>query len=262
MDSQWIKASKQKDGVARLTLNRPEKRNALNKEMITAIRRQLSEWSGDSSIHALIIDATGDCFCAGADIEWMQQAAKYTFEENIEDAHELGGLLDLLYHFPRPVISLVHGPAYGGALGLIAASDIALSTPDAVFCLSEVRIGLIPAVISPYVVEAIGLRQARRYTLSAEKIDAGKALSIGLVHEVIEQERFEQYSAYLIHQLREGSPAAQAQAKALLRYVHGKDIDPALIQYTAEMIAHTRTGPHGQEGTTAFLEKRKPGWVL
>ena len=262
MNCQWVQADIQEQGVARLTLNRPEKRNALNKEMITFIRHQLFEWSGNDSIHALIIDAAGNNFCAGADIEWMRQSAKYSFEENVEDAHELGGLLELLYHFPRPVISLVHGAAYGGALGLIAASDIALCTPDATFCLSEVRIGLIPSVISPYVVEAIGLRQARRYTLSAERIDADKALSIGLVHEVIETQHFEQYRDQLVQHLREGSPVAQAQTKALIRYVHGKDVDPQLVQYTAEMIAHTRTGPHGQEGTTAFLEKRKPGWLL
>ncbi len=260
--NRWIKVIKQPDGVARLTLNRPEKRNALNKEMMVSITEQLFKWSGDDSIHALILDASGSCFCAGADIEWMQRATDFSYEENVKDAKVLGNLLELLYHFPRPVITLVHGSAYGGALGIIAASDITLAKPDAVFCLSEVRIGLIPAVISPYIVQAIGLRQARRYTLSAETISAHKAQTLGLIHEVIEEQAFSQYSEELIKNLRNGSPESQGQTKALLRYVNTKSINPQLVQYTAEMIAHTRTSRHGQEGTTAFLEKRKPSWCL
>ena len=262
MQSKWIKAIKQNNGIASLTINRPEKRNAFNKEMITAFKQQLFEWSSDDAIHTLMINATGDCFCAGADIDWMQKAGTYDFKENVNDALELGRLLELLYHFPRPVITLVQGPAYGGALGIIAASDITVCTSDAKFCLSEVRIGLIPAVISPYVVEAIGLRQTRRYSLSAEVINAERALDLGLVHEIVDKAELSKYSDQFIKQLCMGSPKAQAQTKALLRYVRHKPIDFELVHYTAEAIAHARIAPQGQEGTTAFLEKRKPNWIL
>jgi len=262
MSCEWIKAEKDEDGTVQLTLARPEKRNALNKEMITAINEHLLQWYEDDSIRLLSIDAEGRFFSAGADLKWMQQSANATFNENMADAQLLGTLYELLYHFPKPVICMVNGPAYGGALGIVAASDIVICTPSALFCLSEVKLGLIPAVISPYLVEAIGLQQARRFALSAELISAEKAHDIGLVHKITEQENFLTRKKELEKQLYKGSPDAQAQTKALLRYVHGKPIDKNLIQHTIKTIAQIRTQPSGKEGISAFLEKRKPDWEL
>lgn len=262
MSCQWIKAEKHENGIAQLTLARPEKHNALNREMVVAMKDQLLEWNKDNTIRLLLINAEGKSFSAGADLEWMRQAANFNFEENLQDAQLLGKLFELLYCFRKPVITMIDGPAYGGALGVVAASDIAVCTPYATFCLSEVKLGLVPAVISPYIVEAIGLRQACRFALSAEVIKAEKALSLGLVHEVIEEEEFHFYGESLVQRCCEGSPEAQAQTKTILRYVYGKPIDKTLIQYTEKTIAQARITAHGREGTTAFLEKRKPDWSL
>ena len=249
------------NNIATLVLNRPDKRNALNKIMIATLKNHLLEWSNLPSIRLLIIEAKGDTFCAGADIEWMQEAAAFTLEENIADAQELGQLLECLYHFPSPVVTWVQGAAYGGALGLIAASDIVICTPCAKFCLSEVCLGLIPALISPYLIASIGHRNTKKYALSAEIIDAHRAQAIGLVHDVIPHDDFQRQRTEWIKKLTKGSPEAQAKTKQLLQYVNHKPIDTELIQYTIKAIADARTTLHGQEGTMAFLEKRKPSWI-
>ncbi|WP_281646312.1 enoyl-CoA hydratase-related protein [Parendozoicomonas sp. Alg238-R29] len=248
-------------GVARLVLNRVEKRNAFDDSMIETISATLQEWHNDSSIRALMISAAGDTFCAGADLGWMKRTAKLDYEANQADAQALAEMMQLLDTFPAPVITLVQGSAFGGALGIICTSDIVLATTDARFCLSEVKLGIIPAVISPYVVRAMGERNARRYMLTAELISAETAQAMNIVHQLFEERTDAATTAEkIILAIKNNGPAATKACKQLISNIAGKDIDSSLMKMTSHAIAEIRNTPEGQEGLGAFLEKRAPNW--
>ena len=241
-------------------LNRPERNNAFDEELIAALSQAFTGLSGEREISTVIVQGEGKSFCAGADINWMKKAADYSRDENIRDAQPLARMLAALDRMPQTTIARVQGPVYGGGVGLVAACDIAIATTEATFCLSEVRLGLVPAVISPYVVRAMGVRQARRYFQSAEVFPAPDAARIALVHEVVAAEDIDARIAALVAQLRTGAPAARAAAKALVGAVAGRPIDEAVLSETAQLIAEMRARPEAREGLSAFLEKRKPSW--
>ena len=246
-------------GVVTLTLNRPERNNAFDDSLIEELSENLDKIERDASVRVLLLRANGKHFCAGADLYWMQRMADFSAEENQADALQLANLLDQLNRFAKPVIAVVQGATYGGGVGIAACCDILLAYDEAVFCLSEVRLGLVPATIGPYVVNAIGSRDARRYMLSAEKFDAKEARRIGLVHEVASPSEIELILAKLIDDLLQGGSEAQAECKRLIARV--APIDDALIAETADIIAERRASDEGREGLKAFFEKRKPIWV-
>ncbi|AZZ98538.1 enoyl-CoA hydratase/isomerase family protein [Pseudoalteromonas sp. R3] len=246
-----------KSKVAILELSRPEKHNAFNAEVIAELIKSI-EYANELDIRALVLKTNGKHFSAGADLAWMKSMAGNNYDENVADSMELAKLMKVLASSPHPTVCLVQGAAFGGALGLIACCDIAVATPDAKFCLSEVKLGLIPAVISPYVIRAIGERQARRYFLSAEIFTADKALSMGLIHEIAED--LAGAESHFIETLLNNGPVAVKSAKALIDEVAGHAIDDTLIAHTAKRIAEIRVSEEGQEGLSAFFDKRAPGW--
>lgn len=247
-------------GVVSLTLNRPETRNALDESLIRLFSQTLKSLKDDRRVRVVQIRGMGRHFSAGADLEWMRQAHHLGRKENYQDAMRLARLLKGIDSFPVPVITVVQGAAYGGALGLVAASDITLAADSSCFCFSEVRLGLIPAVISPYVIQAMGLRQARRYLLSAEQMSAGQALRLGLIHDYYPLEQLEEQVRLLTDSLLQAGPVAQKEAKSLLREVAGRMIDDDLMGLTAQRIGDIRVSDEAREGLAAFLEKRPPGW--
>ena len=247
------------NGVVSLTINRPDVGNAFDDALIKALLDALVELE-KTDIRLLILQSAGKHFSAGADLNWMQNARHLSREENLEDAQQLAELMHRLYLFPAPTLVLVQGGAYGGALGLVAACDTAICSDNARFCLSEVKIGLIPATISPYVIEAIGARQARRYFLSAEVINAEQALNIGLVHELCPANELAQKTEVFTQQILANSPAAAKAAKQLIREVAAQPLTQQVIDRTCEQIANIRISKEAQEGLTAFLEKREPSW--
>ncbi len=262
MQCPFIDITHSDDGVAQLTLNRPDKRNALNLEMILFFQSMLNKWSTDNQIRLLVIDAKGPCFCSGIDLEWMKNSIHLNYEENLQDVRVFADLLETIYYFPKPVICLVQGEAYGGAIGMIAASDIAISQCDAQFCLSEVKMGLIPSIISPYLANAIGIRQTQRYALSAETFSADTAKNMGLIHEITEQETLQPCLQDIIKAVRLGCSEAQTTTKSLFHHLQkNPGITTQTIEYTTEIIAKVRTNPTAQEGSLAFLENRDPSWV-
>ena len=246
------------DGVATVTLNRPRLHNAFDDGMIAALTETLSALGDDPVVRVVVLRGAGKSFCAGGDLGWMRRMAGYGREENLADARALAALMQVLDALPRPTVAIVQGAAYGGGVGLVACCDIAVAATDARFCLSEVKLGLIPAVISPYVVAAMGARATRRYALTAEVFDAAEALRSGLVHEVADDP--DQAVAGLLHALSLGGPSAQAAAKALIADVaHARPAD--MQAETAVRIADIRAGDEGREGVSAFLEKRRPAWI-
>ena len=247
-------------GVATLTLNRPEKHNAFDDRMITDLLQALDNIGKDKSVRVLVLRAAGKSFCAGADLDWMRRMADYDFAQNLADARRLAQLMYRLNRLHKPVIARVQGASYGGGVGLIACCDIAIASDNAIFSLSEVRLGLIPSVISPYLIAAIGSRAARRYFLSGERFDAARALQLSLVHEVVEPESLDARLEQCIDALLNSGPCAQAAAKELIGQVQGRAIDESLIEETARRIAEVRASDEAREGLTAFLEKRKPDW--
>lgn len=248
-------------GVARLTLNRPEVRNAFDDALIATLNRTLDDLAARDDVRLLVLTGAGKAFSAGADLNWMRRMADYSHEENHADAMELAKLLRRLNEFPRPVIALVNGPAYAGAVGLVSCCDIVIASAEASFAISEAKLGLIPATISPYVVAAIGERNARRYFLSADVFDATEAKRIGLVHEVVEHDDLAGAGEKLVARMMKNSPNAMAACKPLIRGVVSRPVDDALMDYTARGIADIRASAEGREGVAAFLEKRKPVWV-
>lgn len=249
-------------GVVQICLNRPEVHNAFDDLIIAKLIQHLDELSTDNTVRMLILRAQGKHFSAGADLGWMRRMADNSHQENLDDAAQLGQLMQRLNHFNKPTIALVQGAAYGGAVGLAACCDMVIATHTARFCLSEVRIGLIPAVISPYVVRAIGERQARRYFLSAEVFSASQAKTYGLVHEVVSDvDELEGVCQQFIANLQHNSPQAVSAAKDLIFTVTHKPIEADLIQESAKRIADIRVSAEGQEGLTAFLDKRQPNWI-
>jgi methylglutaconyl-CoA hydratase len=254
-----VKASREND-VARIVLNRPELNNALNPQLIDALRAALDATAGDATIATVVLSGEGKSLCAGADINRMREAATFTRDDNIQDALPLSKMLAALDRLPQTTIGRVHGPIYGGGVGVVAACDIAIASVDATFCLSEVRLGIVPGMISPYVIRAIGERAARRYFQTAEVFDAHEARRIGLIHEVVEPDALDERIAKLLKQLRSAAPGARAVAKKLAGDIAGRSIDDALMLETSQLIADVRARPEAREGLTAFLEKRKPSW--
>jgi len=251
------------DGIATITLNRPEVHNAFNEELIERLGDMFEDVGNQDGVRAVVVAAAGKSFCAGADLNWMKRAAEFTEEDNREDSIVLGRMLKNLHAIPKPTIALVQGAAYGGGLGLVSACDIAIGVGAAKFCLSEVKLGLLPAVISPYVVEAIGVRACRRYFMTAEVFDAEEAHRLGLLHEVVED--VHQLAAArdkILAQIGKNAPGAMADSKALIYDIAGRPIDQSVINETASRIAARRKTDEGVEGITAFLEKRKPSWFL
>jgi methylglutaconyl-CoA hydratase len=248
------------DGVARVTLNRPELRNAFDDALIKQLRNAFEQLSNDKAVRVVILAGNGPAFCAGADLNWMKRMAGYGYDENLADAKALAEMLAALDRLPKPTIARVHGPVFAGGTGLVAACDIAVGTPEAKFCLSEAKLGLSPATISPYVMRAMGEREARRYFLTAEVFDAQEALRIGMLSMLVPVGELDPSISALVQNLLAGGPEAHAKIKALIRAVAGRQPDDALVAETANQIAEIRGSPEGKEGIAAFLEKRKPGW--
>lgn len=250
-----------RDGIGIVWLNRPDVRNAFNETMIAELGDALKAQESDASVRAVVLAARGPAFCAGADLNWMKKMAGYSIEQNRADALGLASMLHSLHTLAKPTIARVHGHAFAGGMGLVAACDMAVASFDAEFCLSEVKLGLIPATIGPYVVAAMGERAARRYTLTAERFDAAEAYRIGLVQEIAPPEKLDEKLDDLLTHLVMGGPAAHVASKALLREVARKPLSDALIADTAQRIAEVRASAEGQEGIRSFLEKRKPAWL-
>ncbi len=248
-------------GVTTLTLDNPARHNAFDDILINTLTTKLEQIGADPKTRMLVLASTGRSFSAGADLGWMARMASYSEAENIADAARLAGLMRTLDRLAKPTLAIVQGNAYGGGVGLVACCDVVLAADTAKFCLSEVKLGLIPAAISPYVINAIGARQARRYFTTAEVFTAQRAQQIGLVHEVSPPAQLEAARDGLISALLAGSPQAQAAAKSLVFLCEGRTVDDALTEETARRIAAQRATPDGREGVAAFLERRTPIWV-
>lgn len=249
------------DGIARITFVRADVHNAFNDALITQLTTVLRGLESDERVRAVVLAAEGKSFSAGADLKWMRSMARFAEAENLADARALAELMRVLNGLAKPTLALVQGPAYGGGVGLVACCDIALAAEAASFTLSEVRLGLVPAVISPYIIAAIGARAARRYCITGERIPAWEAHRLGLVHEVVAPGDLEATGRMVIDAILAGGPVAQTAAKDLISEVAGRPIDGPLIEETARRIAHIRVSPEGQEGLTAFFEKRPAAWV-
>ncbi len=248
-------------GVVTLTLNRPAVRNAIDGALVETLLKRLEHLAEDASLRALVLRGSGSTFSSGADLATMRHMADADASENLEDARRLLSLIAQLNQFPTPTLALVQGPAFGGALGLIAACDIALAVDTAHFALSEVRLGLIPAIISPYLARAMGFRNLRRYMLSGELFDAGQAQAMGLIQIVAPANRIETCLADLLGELLKGGPEAIRAAKALLRRLQPSFHDEVrLADETLALITRLRASSEGREGLSAFLEKRRPAW--
>jgi methylglutaconyl-CoA hydratase len=247
-------------GTATLTLNRPELHNAFDDALIAQLTQTLNQLETDPQVRVVVLAANGESFSAGADLNWMHRMAEYSYQQNLTDALTLAELMRTLNTLAKPTVAKVQGPAYGGGVGLVACCDIAIASEAASFSLSEVKLGLIPAVISPYVVNAIGERQARRYFLTAEPFSAHEAQRIGLVHEVVTPQELDAALAKLLATLAGNGPAAMVAAKDLARAVSRGPLDMVMIEDTARRIAEIRASAEGREGLAAFLNKRKPAW--
>jgi len=249
-----------KDGIARVTLDRPELRNAFDDALIKLLHEAFVSLGEDKAIRVVILAGNGPAFCAGADLNWMKRMAKYGYDENLADARALAQMLATLDRMPKPTIARVHGPVFAGGTGLVAACDIAVGTPEAKFCLSEAKLGLSPATISPYVIRAMGEHNARRYFLTAEVFDADEALRIGMLSLLVSPSDIDKAIEDLVNHLLAGGPEAHAKIKDLIRAVAGRPVDDALLADTAKRIAEIRVSPEGKEGIASFLEKRKASW--
>lgn len=248
-------------GNATITLNRPEVHNAFDPDMVRALTATLADIAADDAIRAVVIAGAGKSFCAGADIAHMRQSAKFTKAQNQKAAGESARMFHALYALNKPTIAAVHGAVRGGGCGIVAACDIAIATRTATFRLSEVKIGVIPAMISPYVIGAIGERQARRYMLSGEEFDCAEAWRIGLVHDLVEEEALTTRVGEMLGQLYTSGPKAVHAIKQLIPHSAHSPIGAGIVNETAKVIADIRATPEAQEGLTAFLEKRKPSWT-
>jgi len=248
-------------GVATLTLNRPDVRNAFSDAVIAELAQAFTDLGARSDVRAIVLAANGSAFCAGADLNWMRRMADYTREENLADAAKLAEMLRLIYACPKPTVARVQGDVFAGGMGLVAACDMAVSVDTATYCLSEVKLGLIPATISPYVIRAMGPRAAHRYFLTAERFTAAEAHRIGFVHEVVTADALDAKVAELTQALASASPNAVRVCKQLVLDVAEREINAALIAGTVEGIADIRASDEGREGVQSFLQKRKPSWL-
>ena len=247
--------------VATITLNRPQLRNAFNEDAIADLTMAFDEVSQDAGVRAIVLAANGPAFCAGADLNWMKKMAGYTLAENEADALRLADMLRTIYFSPKPVVARVQGDCYAGGMGLVAACDIVVASDNVNFCLSEVKLGLIPATISPYVIKAMGEQASRRYFLTAERFDAREAHRLGLAHEVVPLEQLDASVDAIVKALVANSPNAVREAKKLVRDIASLPIDDVLLADTAGRIAAIRASGEGREGVASFLEKRKPSWL-
>jgi methylglutaconyl-CoA hydratase len=249
-------------GVATATLNRPDVRNAFNDEVIAELAEVFSELALRADVRCIVLAGNGPAFCAGADLNWMKSMAAYSYDQNLADARTLAEMLHAIYECPKPTIARVQGDVYAGGTGLVAACDIAVSVDTANYCLSETRLGLIPATISPYVIRAMGARAAHRFFLTAERFSATEAHRIGLVHEVVNANNLDAKVGEIALALVSAGPAAVKASKALVQDVAERKIDDELIARTVKGIADIRVSEEGREGIQSFLQKRKPGWLV
>lgn len=245
-----------------LTLNRPELRNAFNETTIAELTQAFQQLDRDEHVRVIVLAANGPAFCAGADLNWMKKMADYSEAENLADAGQLATMLQAIYRCSKPVIAKIQGDCYAGGMGLVAAADIAIAVDSANFCLSEVKLGLIPATISPYVIKAMGENAARRYFITAERFSAAKALACGLVQQVVAAAELDSCVAEIAQAICNNSPNAVKQAKQLVQDVAGQAINADLIAQTVAGIAGIRASAEGREGVRSFLEKRKPNWLV
>jgi methylglutaconyl-CoA hydratase len=250
-----------RNAVAIVSLNRPDVHNAFNEELIAELTSVLRALGADDIVRAVVLMGTGESFCAGADLNWMRKMAEFSRAENLADAKALATMLRTLNELPKPTLARVHGAVYGGGVGLVACCDIAIADHDASFALSEARLGLIPATISPYVIEAIGARAARRYFLTAERFGAAEAFRLGLVHDIAPAAELDARVNEVLGFLVTAGPRAQAECKKLIRAMAHRPIDGGVITDTARRIARVRASPEAKEGIEAFLAKRKAAWV-
>ncbi len=248
-------------GVATLTINRPEIHNAFDDALILRLLQALESVEVDPKIRVVVLRSEGKSFSAGADLNWMRRMADYSEAENLADARMLASLMEKLNGLTKPTIAQVQGAAFGGGVGLVACCDMAVAVAGAKFSLSEVRLGLIPAVISPYVIAAMGERAARRYFLTAERFDAAEALRLGLLHAVVPEDQLQAQVDGLVDQLLKGGPGSQAAAKSLIFAVSHQPASAAVIEDTARRITAARASDEGKEGVNAFLNKRSPAWL-
>ena len=260
MNEATVELSIDSKHVATLWLNRPDKHNAFDDGMIAELTTACEHVAADPSLRVMILASKGRNFSAGADLGWMQRMAEYNYQDNLRDARALANLMQTLNTLPQATIARVQGAAFGGAVGLVSCCDMAVATPAARFCLSEVKIGLIPATISPYVIAAIGARAARRYFTTAEAFSADTAQQLGLISEIADEQALDQTIAQWTETILANGPQAVTAAKQLVTEVAGKPVDAALIDHTCERIASIRVSSEGQEGLQAFLQKRPPEW--
>ena len=250
------------NNIATITLNRPEVRNAMDEETIAQLHAAFDKAAADETVRVLVLRGEGKAFCAGGDLNWMRRAADFGEAENIADAQKLGDMLYALHTLNKPTIALVHGAVYGGGVGLVCACDVALGLESSKFCLPEAKIGLIPSVISPYVIAATGQRHARRLFMTAEVIEGVKAQETGLLHEVFSAEKAQQEALEsLLATIKQNSPNAMGAAKEQIFKIAHKKLDESLVAETTKDIATQRATAEAKEGVSAFLEKRKPDWV-
>lgn len=256
----WPAAGTAGTPVAWIWMARPERHNAFDETLVAALDAAFAALDDDDTVRVIVLAGEGRSFSAGADVRWMQRQGEAALEDNLADARRLAALFRRITHCRKPTVARVHGAALGGGLGLACACDVCIATSAAQFATTEVRLGLVPAVIGPYVVRAIGERQARRYFQSGERIPAERALALGLVHELVEPERLDVRLDELVQALLAGGPQAQAAAKDWLAALAGRPIDEALLEESAERIARLRATPEAREGLAAFLAKRAARW--
>lgn len=247
-------------GVATVTMSRPEKHNAFDDAVIGELRHAFDELAARDEVRVVVLASEGEIFSAGGDLGWMKRMAEYDYHHNLDDARLLADMLKSLHDLPQPTIARVQGAAFGGAVGLVSCCDMAVASERASFSLSEVKIGLVPATISPYVIKAMGERPARRYFTTAERFTAREAHRLGLISEVVPDEALDEALENLLASLLQNGPSAVRQAKQLIHDIAGHDITPAMVEGTCELIARIRTSEEGQEGLGAFLNKRPPNW--
>jgi len=250
-----------KHGVATVTLNNPELHNAFDDQSIATLTQTFNQLASDSRVKVMMLAANGKSFSAGANLNWMKRMATYSYDENLQDARALAAMLNTLNSFPKPTLARVQGATFGGGVGLVSCCDIAIASNKASFCLSEVKLGIVPATISPYVIAAIGSRASRRYFTTAERFNADTALRLGLISECVEAAQLDTTIAAIIDSLLVNGPEAVTKAKQLVTDVSHRPIDAALIDETCQLIAEVRSSTEGREGLTAFLEKRPASWL-